>query len=492
MVADRRYRVGRIADGLRQGGEGDQGSATRMIRRFVTGSAVVALALAAGAWGGQASPQAAPAPVATSASSPLPTTQALFDGYVRDNKMPGIVGAFGVGDGPTMFISAGKIADGAGAAAAGPDSLWRVYSMTKPITAMAAMILIERGKMKLDEPVSDFIPGFAHMNVLTDPANSLATTPALHPVTIRNLLTHTAGLGYNIITKGPLLAEYNRLGINPAQVNQQLEGPARAVRPKTLQEFAAKVATLPLIAEPGTKWSYSIGLDVMGAVIEKASGMSFDGFVQANIFDPLKMKSSYWTVPQSEVGRFATNYMYTREAMAAMGTAVDPAKIPEKARIPLDVAAQSIWLTPPSFPYGGAGLVMSARDYDRFLHALENYGTLDGVRVMKPETAHLMMSNLLPGGLLFSGVAASTGGNGAGPKMGFGAGGSVYLEDAPGGAGKGTYGWGGAAGTIAFVDPARHLRGVIRVNFFPGERWGLRGEAVPAFFADAARTTQAQ
>src|SRR3569623_2587513 len=151
MKTNRRYRVGRIADGLRQGGEGDQGSATRMIRRFVTGSAVVALALAAGAWGGQASPQAAPAPVASSASSPLPTTQALFDGYVRDNKMPGIVGAIGVGDGPTTFNSAGKKAADAGAAAAGPGSQWRVYSMPKPLTAMAAMLLIERGKMTLDE-----------------------------------------------------------------------------------------------------------------------------------------------------------------------------------------------------------------------------------------------------------------------------------------------------------------------------------------------------
>jgi CubicO group peptidase (beta-lactamase class C family) len=462
-----------------------------MIRRFVTGSAVVALVLAASAWGGQGLPQAAPAP-ATTATSPLPATQALFDGYVRDNKMPGIVGGFGVGDGPTMFVSAGKIADETAAAPAGPDSLWRVYSMTKPITAMAAMILIDDGKIRLDEPVSDFIPGFAHMSVLTDPANSLATKPAVHPVTIRNLLTHTAGLGYNIITKGPLLAEYNRLGINPAQVNQDLEAKARPVRPATLQEFAARVATLPLIAEPGTKWSYSIGLDVMGAVIEKASGMSFDGFVQARIFDPLKMRSSYWTVPKSEVGRFATNYMYTREAMAAMGSTVDPARIPETARIPLDAATTSVWLTPPSFPYGGAGLVMSARDYDRFLHALQNEGTLDGVRVLKPETARLMMSNLLPNGLLYGGVAASTGGTNGGPKMGFGAGGSVYLEDAPGGAAKGTYGWGGAAGTIAFVNPARHMRGVIMVNYFPGERWGLRTEAVPALFADVARMTHAR
>ena len=470
----------------------------RLMRRFVTGSAVLALVLGAGAWARQVVEQANPAPAATT-SAPFAGTQALFDGYVRDNKMPGIVGGFGVGDGPTTFVSAGKIADDSTAAPAGPDSLWRVYSMTKPITALAAMILIDQGKIKLDEPVSDFIPGFAHMNVLTDPEHSLATRPATHPVTIRNLLTHTAGLGYTIITKGPLLAEYNRLGINPAAVNAQLEGQARIARPKSLQAFAERVATLPLIAEPGTKWSYSIGLDVMGAVIEKASGMPFDSFVQTHIFDPLKMTSSYWTVPQSEVGRLATNYAYTREAMATMamlggapGPKVDPASIPETARIPLDPAATSVWLSPPSFPYGGAGLVMSARDYDRFLHALENYGTLDGVRVLKPQTARLMMSNLLPNGVTFGGVSAATGGPNAGPKMGFGAGGSVYLEDVPGGGGKGTYGWGGAAGTIAFVDPARHVRGVVMVNFFPGERWGLRAHVVPAIYADAARKSPAQ
>ncbi len=460
----------------------------RLMRRVVSGSAIIALVLGAGAWAGQAAPQSAPvvAPVA----SAFPDTQALFDGYVRDNKMPGIVGAFGIGNAPTTFVSAGRIADGADAAAAGPDSLWRVYSMTKPITAMAAMILIERGKIRLDQPVSDFIPGFAHMNVLTDPEHSLDMRPATHVVTIRNLLTHTAGLGYNIVTKGPLLAEYNRLGITPGAINTQMEAAARPARPKSLQEFAARVATLPLIAEPGSKWSYSIGLDVMGAVIEKASGVPFDTFVQTNIFKPLKMTSSFWTVPKSEVGRFATNYAYMREAITLLGTGGDPTKIPLTARMPLDAAATSIWLSPPSFPYGGAGLVMSARDYDRFLHALQNYGTLDGARVLKSTTAHLMMSNLLPNGLTFEGVRPSTGGPAAGPKMGFGAGGSVYLEDAPGGGAKGTYGWGGAAGTIAFVDPARQIRGTVMVNFFPGERWGLRGEVVPALFADISRKSR--
>ncbi len=433
-----------------------------------------------------AQPAPATAPVLTAVPSALPATQAVLDGYVRDNKMPGIVAAFGLGDGPTMFVSAGKIADGATAQKAGPDSLWRVYSMTKPITGMAAMILVEDGKIKLDDPVSKFIPAFKNITVLNGP-DSLASHPAVRPVTIRMLLTHSAGLGYSIVTKGPLLAEYRRLGIDPAQVNNDLEAQSRKLRPATLEEFANRVASVPLMYEPGSRWSYSIGLDVMGRVIEVASGMSFDGFVQKRIFDPLKMTSSFWTVPQSEVPRLSTNYIFTRAAMAQMNPTLDTSKIDAKARLPLDAAATSVWLKPPSFPYGGAGLVMSARDYDRFLHMLQNYGELDGVRIMKAETAKLGMSNLLPVGVTFSGTVASTGGNTGGPKMGFGAGGSVYLEDYPGGAGKGTYGWGGAAGTVAFVDPGRHARGTVMVNYFPGETYPIRTEVLPAFLADAAR-----
>lgn len=399
----------------------------------------------------------------------LTDTQALFDGYVSSNKMPGIVGAFGVGQAPTVFVSAGKIADDATAPAAGPDSLWRVYSMTKPVTGMAAMILVEEGKISLDDPLSKYFPAFAKMRVLTSPDTSLDSVPAKNPILIRHLLTHSAGLSYNISAKGPLLKEYERLGLLPGAVNAAIEAQARAARPTNLAEFANRVATVPLIAEPGTKWSYSIGLDVMGAVIEKASGMPFDRFVQTKLLDPLKMRSTYWTVPASEAKGLATNYAFVGET-----------------RTPIDPGATSVWLTPPSFPYGGAGLVSSARDYDRFLHMLQDGGTLDGVRVMKPETVALAMSNLLPPGVTFGGIGGGTGGT-MSAQMGFGAGGSVYLADVPGGASKGTYGWGGAAGTIAFVDPVKKFRGTIMVQYFPAEKWPLRQEILPALLRDAQR-----
>lgn len=442
-----------------------------MILHWTIRGGTLALLLAGTALHAQAAPQPRPAP-ATQSNATLPATQTLFDGYVAAKKMPGIVGAFGGAGMPTQFVAAGRISTDPGAPLAGPDSLWRIYSMTKPVTAMAAMILVEEGKLKLDQPISDFFPGFKSMKVLTSPDTSLDSVPAKTPITVRHLLTHTAGLTYSIGAKGPLLKEVERLGLTPGAISAQSEAVARAARPKTLAEFAERAATVPLIAEPGTKWSYSMGLDVMAAVVEKAAGQPFENFVQARLFTPLKMTSTYWTVPGGEVGRFATNYVFMGDAM-----------------VPFDPAATSVYLQPPSFPYGGAGLVSSARDYDRFLHMLQNGGELDGVRVMKAETAALAMSNLLPPGVTFEGVGGGTGGTQAQVPMGYGAGGSVYLADNPAGASKGTYGWGGAAGTIAWVDPTRKMRGTVMVNYFPAEKWPLRQEVPAALLKDAARMT---
>ena len=408
----------------------------------------------------------APPALAQRAAPDTAAETALAKLYVAEGRVPGIVILTGRGEGAPVVVAEGRIANEPTAHAADADSLWRVYSMTKPITGIAAMILVEQGKIRLDQPISDFIPAFKEMKVLVDPAKDLTTRPAKAPITVRNLLTHTAGLGYNIITKGPLLDEYNRLGINPAQVNVQMEPQMRAVRPASLEEFANRTATLPLIADPGAKWSYSIGLDVLGRVIEVASGMPFDQFVNTRIFQPLKMTESYWTVPADKVGNLATNY-------ALLGP----------QRVPADPGATSIYLQKPSFPYGGAGLVMSARDYDRFLHMLLNGGTLDGARILKPETVKLAMSDLLPAGVDKSILNEMT--KDSGVPLGFGAGGSVYLADAPGGPGKGTFGWGGAAGTIGWVDPVHKLRATVMINLF-GET-PLKREASKAIYADLAR-----
>ena len=434
------------------------------MRKFWLGSAAAVAILAAPVAIGQAVTPAAPVAQAARVESPAQLAQR----YVAEGKAPGIVIAYAKGDVAPTVVAAGTLATGPGAAQADVDSLWRVYSMTKPITAMAAMMLVEDGKLKLDQPIGDFFPGFKTSRVLTDPANSLASRPAARPITVRHLLTHTAGLGYTIITKGALLAEYNRLGLIPAALAPMLEPELRKTRPTSLKEFADRVATTPLIADPGTVWSYSISLDVLAAVVEVAGGMPFERFVQTRMFDPLGMKSTYWTVPQSEIGRFATNYFWAGDKLT-----------------PFDRPDASAFTAPPSFPYGGAGLVMSARDYDRFLHMLVNEGTLDGKRVMKPETVRLAMSNLLPQGVKFSMAPGGSGGDLAQVPMGYGAGGSVYLASVPGGPGKGTYGWGGAAGTAAWVDPEHKVRATVMVNYMPSDRWPLRADAVKAIYGPA-------
>jgi CubicO group peptidase (beta-lactamase class C family) len=430
-------------------------------------AAAAALALAGSAWGlplaGSAWGQARPLPSPDSVS--LADTSALARRYVADGTVPGMVVLVGFGDNPPMLVAEGRQADGADAAPVGIDTLWRVYSMTKPITAVAAMMLVEEGRIGLDQPISDFIPAFARMAVLVDPAKGLETRPATRPITVRHLLTHSAGLGYSIITKGPLLDLYNRLGLNPLAVNAAMEAQLAPARPTSLAAFADRVATAPLIAEPGAKWSYSISLDVLARVVEVAGGMPFERFVQTRLFDPLKMRSSYWTVPAAEAGRLATNY-------AMFGG----------ARIVADPGQGSLWLKPPAFAYGGAGLVMSAGDYDRFLRMLVNGGTLDGVRVLKAETVRLAMSDLLPAGTDRT-LLTEMSNNGA--PMGFGAGGSVYLADKAGGPSRGSYGWGGAAGTIAYVDPARRMRVTVMVNLF-GET-SLRPESTAAIYADLNR-----
>lgn len=436
-----------------------------MMRRvMMTGGAVLALlSTPALAQVAQTKPMA-------QRNAALPATQALFDGYVKSGKMPGIVAAIGLQGRPPMFVAAGRTGIEPNAHAVTPDSLWRVYSMTKPITAMAAMVLIEEGKLTLDQPLSDIYPAYKTMRVLTNPQASLDSRPATNPITIRELMTHTAGLGYSFTAKGPLLKEYERLGLVPFAANAQVEAKVRPTRPATLQQFAERAATAPLIAEPGTRWSYSMGLDVLAAVVEKVSGMPFERFVQTRLFTPLKMNSSYWQVPASAANRLVSNYTFLGDQM-----------------VPVDPAATSVFRLAPSFPYGGAGLVMSARDYDRFLQMLQNEGQVDGVRVMKPETVRLAMSNLLPAGVTYGSVTGASGGSGGEVPTGYGAGGSVTLADTPGGPGKGTYGWGGAAGTIAYVDPTRHVRGTVMVNYFPADRYPLRSDLAKALYRDLGR-----
>lgn len=420
------------------------------------GPLLIAAALVTPLSGTSAAIDSAPANRIDTSRVPLARLQSVLDDYVSSGRIPGVAVAVGYGEAPPSFISAGHIADDANAAAAGPDSLWRLYSMSKPITALAAMKLVEEGKLRLDEPISDFLPAFRSMHVLTSPAMSLDSRPAARQITVRELLTHSSGLTYQFFP-GPLATEYARLGLLGGRAGPE----ATAAQPASLAEFADRAARLPLLADPGTEWHYSIGLDVLGRVIEVASGMPFQLYVQTELLDPLGMSSTYWTVRPSDAARLATAYYWK-----------------DNQRLPFEAAATSMWLQPPAVYYGGAGLVSSARDYDRFLQMLANGGIVGGIRVLKPKTIKLALSNLLPpevhivGNITPAPVAA----------QGFGAGGEVFLRDVPQGVHAGTYGWFGAAGSFAFFDPVKRLRVTVMVNYFPDRKWPLYSDVVRALY----------
>ena len=389
-----------------------------------------------------------------------PSVAKLIDGYVTPRKLANVVATLGWGQGAPDVVAAGNLALGA-EAPAGVDSLYRIYSMTKPVTGIATMMLIEDGKLGLDQPLAEILPKFADMKVQKTYDGGIAPAdlePAARPITIRHLLTHTAGLGYTIMQKGPIKTAYEDAGAIAGQVTKLPIGAVfgRGTPVRSLEAFADALAGLPLVAQPGTRWLYSVSIDLLGRVIEVASGQTFDAFLKDRIFAPTGMDSTYFTVPQSELGRFTTNYGIMNGAM-----------------LPLDPANQSVYADAPAFPMGGAGLVSSARDYDRFLRMLLGYGTIDGRRVMSEPAVRLATSNLLPDGVETKGTFAEG--------QGFGAGGRVGL-----GAMAGTFGWGGAAGTVAYVDFRRSLRAVMMTQYMPSDTYPLTAEFSKAVVADLA------
>lgn len=368
-----------------------------------------------------------------------------------------MVAAMGWGQQAPEILSSGTLALGQ-TAPAGIDSLYRIYSMTKPITGMAVMMLIEDGKLGLDQPLADILPAYANMQVQTVPDGSITdTVPAERPITIRHLLTHTSGLGYNVVQKGAMKTAYEDMGLIPGQVSRlPIPGFGRGTPVASLEAFADGLATLPLVYQPGTKWSYSVSLDLLGRVIEVVSGTAFDEFLAANIFKPAGMTSTWFQVPETEIGRLTANY-------GVMGGVL----------IPIDPATASIYTTKPAFPFGGAGLVSSPRDYDQFLRMLLGYGKIDGTRVMGELTVRVGTSNLLPEAVDTTGTFADS--------AGFGAGGRVGL-----GAQAGTFGWGGAAGTVALVNLKLGLRASLYTQYMPSDAFPVHGAFPAAVLADLA------
>jgi CubicO group peptidase (beta-lactamase class C family) len=368
-----------------------------------------------------------------------PSIRAGIDALVASGKYPNVFVAIGRGmKAPDILINAGT----ADKRTLDMDTLWRVYSMTKPITGMAAMMLVGDGKIKLDQPIADFLPEFQNMQVLKDAVNSMDSVPTKTQITLRHLLTHTAGFGYTIVTKGPLKKAYLDNGITPAVISKmRIPGLEVGAPTPDIATFSKRLAALPLIAEPGTKWSYSVSMDLLGHLIGVISGMEFDTFLKQRMFGPLGMNSTFFQVPKSEAARLVTNF-------GALGTTL----------LPIDPGPGSIYLDKPAFAFGGSGLVTSTRDYDQFLKMLLGDGRHNGKRIMSAKMVALGTSNLLPAGVQYQGGAA-----------GYGAGGRAGLGD-----NAGEYGWGGAAGTVGAVQRRLKFRGIGMTQVMSPDNEGLQ------------------
>ncbi|MDA1075266.1 MAG: serine hydrolase [Proteobacteria bacterium] len=321
------------------------------------------------------------------------------------------------------------------------DDLFRIYSMTKPITAVALMQLYEQGRFHLSDPISKFVPELAELEVLKEDG----TFEPAAPITMQQLLTHTAGFSY---------------GFNPADPVDKLYREQAALGAKDLNEFVERLGKLPLKYAPGTRWHYSVAVDVTGLIVERLSGVPFDQYLVENLFKPLGMVDTFFSVPDAKLDRFLPNHYWDAKAtrLSTMG--------PESVSSFQNVTMFS----------GGGGLVSTAMDYLRFAQMLLNGGSLDGNRILSPRTIDLMTLNHLP-------ASINGGGSGENPLtgrnqgFGFGLGFGLVTDEAASGVlgSVGEYNWGGAAGTVFWVDPQQDFVAVAMIQLM-GSPWPLRSD----------------
>jgi CubicO group peptidase (beta-lactamase class C family) len=339
--------------------------------------------------------------------------QALVD----RNQLPGVVTMVAKDGKIVEFDVAGK-RDVESGAPLQKDSIFRIYSMSKPITGVAMMMLFEEGKWQLNDPVSKHIPEWANLKVAkVNPQNGSVTQVAPdHAMTMRELMSHSGGLTYGVFGSTPVDKMYTDANVLD--------------RDATLQAMVDKLAKIPLLLQPGEKWQYSVSVDVQGYLVEKLSGQPFPEFLKQRIFDPLGMKDTAFYVPPDKMNRLASFYTYDKDRKF-----VPHPGVPDFSK-------------PPGAPSGGGGLVSTAMDYMRFCQMLLNGGELDGKRLLSPLSVQLMRSNVLP-------ASART----MGPGTGFGLDFAVVEDPVAAGGyyGEGTYYWGGYAGTWFWIDPVYKL-----------------------------------
>jgi CubicO group peptidase (beta-lactamase class C family) len=329
------------------------------------------------------------------------------------------------------------------------DTLFRIYSMTKPLTSVAIMMLYEEGRFQLDDPITRFIPAFKNQRVFTGASRGkIETTPATRDITFRDLLTHTSGLTYGFMESTAIDAMYRKLGVD------------FQTQETTLKEIVEKAASLPLIAQPGTRWNYSIATDVLGYLVEVVSGEPFEKFLIERVTRPLKMVDTDFYVPEAKHSRLAANY--APDGKGGLALIDDPAK--------------SRYLRPRTVNSGGGGLVSTIGDYARFCQFMLNKGHLDGVRLLGRKTVELMTSNHLPGDMASMGAARFSETTYEG--NGFGLGFAVMMDPARNQivGTPGEFQWGGAASTSFWIDPAEEMFVVFLTQLMPSSTYPFRRE----------------
>lgn len=371
--------------------------------------------------------------------------------YVGRGLLPNALTVIARG-GKTVHTGVVGQADAARGKALEADTIFRIYSMTKPITSVAFMMLVEEGKVALDDPVYRFIPEWRNQAVYAGGfMETFRTTPVKRPMQMVDLLRHTSGLTYGFQQRTNVDAAYRKLGIG------------EIVKSGTLDTMIEALAKMPLEFSPGEAFNYSVSTDILGYLVGKISGIPFERFLEERLFKPLGMKDTAFYVPPEKQARFAACY---QPAPPWRGMALQ------------DDPETSSYLKPPSLISGGGGLVSTAQDYLNFATMLLNGGELNGTRFLSPKTIQLMAANHLPGGksLVESSVSMFTETGYAG--VGFGLGFSVTMDPAatllPGTAGD--YAWGGAASTYFWIDPKEKLIVIFLTQLLPSDTYPMRRE----------------
>ncbi len=369
--------------------------------------------------------------------------------YVRPGKIPGSI-TLVARRGQVCYLDIQGYRDVERGTPMTEDTIVRIYSMSKPITSLAMMTLLERGLFSLDDPVHRFIPAWRNLGVWTAGSYpQFATEPPKRPMTIRDLLMHTSGLTYDFLRASNIDYAYRKLQVG-------------LVRPGyTLQEMIDQLAQLPLEFSPGERWNYSVATDVLGYLVEVISGQSLADYLRTVIFAPLGMDDTRFDIQPDTVGRFAS--CYTRNMKKEMELSDD---------------GQASEYTNRSFCSGGGGLISTVGDYYRFCQMLLGGGTLDGTRIIGSRTLAFMTRNHLAGGADLSQLATGGFSESSYEGVGFGLGFATKLDAVRNGfpGSTGSFFWGGLASTLFWVDPAEELVVIFMTQLIPSRTFNFRGQ----------------